>query len=1259
MKLRRAIHTACILLALVGGMGETNAQTPANPLSYGRISSQTFDPLTGLLVSQTVEPDATNIALCLVTTYEPDGYGNATTITQANCPGSVPQRQQIAARTSSTNFAPATAVSVSINGAAVTLPKGLFPLILTNALGQSTTQEFDPRFGTVTKRTDPNNLVTTSRLDDFGRKTRESGSDGTSVVFFYCILGASGLDTSSNSPGCPSPSASEVRSDAVQFIHSEPRNRADAKMGPYARVYLDRYGREIRTATEAFDGVGQPGPPGSVVVTDTDFNQYGAKVVSTAAYFLSTNSSSTTGSNDYGMVLTNFDALGRVIQVDTADARGGVAGVSFGARSTRTVARLTYGFNGLTVTQTNDKGQAQVQEKDVAGRVVRITDPLGAQLVRQFDAFGNLVQTKDALQNLVFARFDYRGRRTQLNDPDAGLHMSEYDPLGELVWQQAPNQRAAAGAGNQQTTFSYDLLGRQTGRVDPEYAATWSHDSYANGSPCTRGIGQVCEITITNGVSRKFVFDSVGRLINGRTTISNGPSFASALSYDAITGRVASKTYPTGLTVNNVYTPKGFLEKLTLVQAASVTPLPATPGGASGARVSLTAGSLLWQGKAFNAAGQLEQSTTGNGINTGRSFEAATGRPLAISAGLGAATDVVNYSYTWDSLNNLQSRADGNGNGSSGAVTETFGYDGLNRLRLYRVAAPAIAGLSREVNLQYNALGNLLYKSDVGVYKYNPSGNNGSGVSYVRPHALQSISGWAASTSYYYDANGNLSSASAGKYQTLTYASFDLPDSSTGISGPSGNPDYVWSYDENHARLKEVRMVTAGTYAGTRTTWYLHPDQSGGLAFESELNSPTSPSASNPVMASNRHYLTAGGAHIGVLVSTGALPSLGAADTAPPSVITVGLVKAEYWHLDHLGSLVSTTDHAGAVTARYSYDPFGKRRVPDGRYDADGAVVGDWSPAVNAGTDRGYTGHEHLDDIGLIHMNGRLFDPTVARMLQADPIIQAPDNLQNYNRYTYCFNNPSVCTDPSGFAGSGSTLDEESRRQADDERSKHRDFVMNCAMNGGSLVSCDRQAGRQASEAKSGLQPGGKEKRDGGPGSAAKGAGDAAGNAATQFGRRIAADFVDNNKGSFGFQGWLAERFESWFERADTSTPSGQVGATAAAIAPFLLPGPKGGAAAKGAGTAFKDFNQARNAAVEWLETRGFKAEQATLGKFGDNASKPIGMKTADGSIGFRVEYEARNGAHINVWAGREKGPHFTFEGNPSMVDQIVKQFVK
>jgi len=55
-----------------------------------------------------------------------------------------------------------------------------------------------------------------------------------------------------------------------------------------------------------------------------------------------------------------------------------------------------------------------------------------------------------------------------------------------------------------------------------------------------------------------------------------------------------------------------------------------------------------------------------------------------------------------------------------------------------------------------------------------------------------------------------------------------------------------------------------------------------------------------------------------------------------------------------------------------------------------------------------------LDDVGLIHMNGRLYDPTLGVFMQGDPNIQSLGNLQNYNRYGYCFNNPLNCTDPTG-----------------------------------------------------------------------------------------------------------------------------------------------------------------------------------------------------------------------------------------------------
>ncbi|KAF5274468.1 hypothetical protein FQR65_LT17005 [Abscondita terminalis] len=63
---------------------------------------------------------------------------------------------------------------------------------------------------------------------------------------------------------------------------------------------------------------------------------------------------------------------------------------------------------------------------------------------------------------------------------------------------------------------------------------------------------------------------------------------------------------------------------------------------------------------------------------------------------------------------------------------------------------------------------------------------------------------------------------------------------------------------------------------------------------------------------------------------------------------------------------------------------------------------------------RGYTSHEHFEDIGIIHMNGRLYDPLLRRFLNADENIQDPNNTQNYNKYGYVLNYPLMYNDPSG-----------------------------------------------------------------------------------------------------------------------------------------------------------------------------------------------------------------------------------------------------
>ena len=102
---------------------------------------------------------------------------------------------------------------------------------------------------------------------------------------------------------------------------------------------------------------------------------------------------------------------------------------------------------------------------------------------------------------------------------------------------------------------------------------------------------------------------------------------------------------------------------------------------------------------------------------------------------------------------------------------------------------------------------------------------------------------------------------------------------------------------------------------------------------------------------------------------------------------------------DNLGSYLTVVDSLG-------------NKVFDAHYDAWGRQH---DVTVNSiKLHRGYCGHEMLDEFRLINMNARLYSPYVGRFLAPDNYVQAPDNTQSFNRYSYCLNNPLKYTDPSG-----------------------------------------------------------------------------------------------------------------------------------------------------------------------------------------------------------------------------------------------------
>ncbi|MDI1447300.1 RHS repeat-associated core domain-containing protein [Polyangium sp. 6x1] len=129
----------------------------------------------------------------------------------------------------------------------------------------------------------------------------------------------------------------------------------------------------------------------------------------------------------------------------------------------------------------------------------------------------------------------------------------------------------------------------------------------------------------------------------------------------------------------------------------------------------------------------------------------------------------------------------------------------------------------------------------------------------------------------------------------------------------------------------------------------------------------------------------------------------------PIAVVTkkAGGVEARYLHVDALGSVDVVTDSLGQNPERTSFDPFGKRRNP---------VWGDAPAGAGPpGIMLGFTGHEEDEEIGLVHMKGRLFDPRLGRFLTPDPFVTRPWSGQGWNPYSYVLNNPLRYTDPSGF----------------------------------------------------------------------------------------------------------------------------------------------------------------------------------------------------------------------------------------------------
>ena len=231
-------------------------------------------------------------------------------------------------------------------------------------------------------------------------------------------------------------------------------------------------------------------------------------------------------------------------------------------------------------------------------------------------------------------------------------------------------------------------------------------------------------------------------------------------------------------------------------------------------------------------------------------------------------------------------------------------------------------------------------------------------------------SGGTAMT-YAYDSNGNLT---GGDGRTLSYTSFDKPHTITKGTGQT----VKFAYDGERARYKRSVTTGTGTNAVTTTTYYV-----GNV----EIRNVT------------------GGKQYTRYVEGHAIVKLTRNDSSRSAIST------DYLITDHLGSIDAIADSSGALLYDLSFDAWGRRRAADSTF----AIINTPATALTTLTPRGFTGHEMLDTVGLIHMNGRVYDPRLGRFTSADPIVQFPYYSQSFNHYSYVLNNPLGYTDPSGY----------------------------------------------------------------------------------------------------------------------------------------------------------------------------------------------------------------------------------------------------
>ncbi|MDZ4271221.1 MAG: colicin E5-related ribonuclease, partial [Erythrobacter sp.] len=465
---------------------------------------------------------------------------------------------------------------------------------------------------------------------------------------------------------------------------------------------------------------------------------------------------------------------------------------------------------------------------------------------------------------------------------------------------------------------------------------------------------------------RSFNYDTLGRVIGSTTTVA-GIAYHALTQYDDL-GRAWRSQDPSDAWLKTEFDARGYAVRLCDSSAGDSTTTCASGSAGTWRETLLT-----------DARGNVLAERRGGSDALGlvRFFEDSTGRLLSQCAG--GNCNLLDEDYTWDAAGNLRARD------KAGQYREVFSYDALNRLtqsRYERIGSVAYGPDTGPLSSaqSYDKLGNLCSKLIAGAvrdYRYGGlagcglGGLAGAGGDFgpdASPHAVIQANGG----SFQYDSHGNQTEASysdIGRNRSIDYSAADQAvQIRIGNAFAPSLRTRFW-YGSDGSRYQREDTAQAGS---TKRTLYI-----GNLEIVSQGGITTT-----------KRYVA------GVLVQD----------------MTSSGTTSQFLFHDHIGSVVRAVSASGVVLEGMDYGAFGERR---GYTDPTLAAL------VPRTTPRGFTGHEMIDGTDVIHMNGRIYDSALGRFLQADPIIQEPNNPQNFNRYSYVLNNPLSLTDPSGFLFGG------------------------------------------------------------------------------------------------------------------------------------------------------------------------------------------------------------------------------------------------